>query len=110
VKTDVAIILASYGNEVEATAMVRDLIEDRLIACGNILPGMRSIYCWEGEVQEEEEVLVMLKTTDSMSSSVVSRIVDDHSYDTPEVIKLAVEDGYEPYLTWVRGATMGEIG
>ena len=108
-KTDVAIILASYDNEVEATAMVRDLIEDRLIACGNILPAMRSIYCWEGEV-EEEEVLVMLKTTDSMSSSVVSRIVDDHSYDTPEVIKLAVEDGYEPYLTWVRGATMGEIG
>ena len=108
-KTDVAIILASYGNEVEATAMVRDLIEDRLIACGNILPGMRSIYCWEGEVQEEE-VLVMLKTTDSMSSSVVSMIVDDHSYDTPEVIKLAVEDGSEPYLTWVRGATMGEIG
>ena len=109
-KTDVAIILASYDNEVEATAMVRDLIEDRLIACGNILPGMRSIYCWEGEVEEEEEVLVMLKTTDSMSSSVVSRIVDDHSYDTPEVIKLAVEDGSEPYLTWVRGATMGEIG
>ena len=108
-KTDVAIILASYDNEVEATAMVRDLIEDRLIACGNILPAMRSIYCWEGEV-EEEEVLVMLKTTDSMSSSVVSRIVDDHSYDTPEVIKLAVEDGSEPYLTWVRGATMGEIG
>ena len=51
-KTDVAIILASYDNEVEATAMVRDLIEDRLIACGNILPGMRSIYCWEGEVQD----------------------------------------------------------
>ena len=45
-----------------------------------------------------------------MSSSVVSRIVDDHSYDTPEVIKLAVEEGSEPYLTWVRGATMGEIG
>ena len=67
-KTDVAIILASYDNEVEATAMVRDLIEDRLIACGNILPGMRSIYCWEGEVQEEEEVLVMLKTTASMRS------------------------------------------
>ena len=109
-KTDVAIILASYDNEVEATAMVRDLIEDRLIACGNILPAMRSIYCWEGEVEEEEEVLVMLKTTDSMRSSVVSRIVDDHTYDTPEVIKLSVEDGSEPYLTWVRGATMGEIG
>ena len=57
-KTDVAVILASYGNEIEATAMVRNLIEDKLIACGNILPGMRSIYCWEGEVEEEEDCLL----------------------------------------------------
>ncbi len=108
-KPDVSLIFVTCNSEVSAIAMVRSLVEESLIACGNIVPRVRSIYSWKGEIEEEEEVLVIIKTTDSMSNSVVSRIVTEHPYDTPEVLKVAVEGGCEPYLEWVRHTAKGKI-
>ncbi len=78
------------------------LLEERLVACANVVPGITSIYRWEGEVHEEAEVLVVLKTRASLVPTLIARVEELHPYDVPEVLALPVLAGYDPYLEWVR--------
>lgn len=84
-----------------ARALARRLLERRLIACANLLPGALSVYRWEGEVQEEAEVVAFCKTTEARLAELVRVVEEHHPYDTPCVVVLPVEAGSLPYLAWV---------
>ena len=77
------------------------LVERRLAACVNVLPGIRSIYRWQGEVQEEGEALLVVKTGRAAYPALESWLAEAHPYDVPEIIALPVEQGLPAYLDWV---------
>lgn len=95
-------------NQQEATALARVLVEEGLAACVNVIPGVRSIYQWEGRICEEEEVLCLVKTRPAIFERVRDRILEVHSYDVPEVLAFAVDDGSPEYLAWLGRATPGK--
>jgi len=82
----------------------RALVEEGLAACANLVPGIRSIYRWQGAVHDEPEVLLIVKTRAALSGALAERVRALHPYELPEVIALAVSGGSEPYLDWVRSA------
>jgi periplasmic divalent cation tolerance protein len=83
----------------------RSLVNDRLAACGQNINTIRSIYRWEGEVQDDTEARVALHTRQSLVPAIVARADAEHSYDVPCVIALPVSDGNPAYLDWVRAET-----
>jgi len=85
----------------EADALARSLVEDRIAACVNVLPGVRSTYRWQGEVETAEESLLLLKVPAEGSEGLPARVAARHPYDLPEVLLLDVADGLPEYLTWV---------
>ena len=88
------------GREVAA-----QLVRERLAACGNVLEGVTSIFWWEGDVQDEPEALVVLKTTREHVGKLTERVRALHPYDVPEVLALPVEEGLGEYMDWVRDET-----
>ena len=82
----------------------RALVEEGLVACANLVPGVRSIYRWEGAVHDDAEVLLILKTRAALSDALAARVRALHPYELPEVLALAVAGGSAPYLDWVRSA------
>lgn len=88
-----------------AKRLVRSLVERRVIACGTVLPGAISIYRWQGVVAEEEEVVVLMKTTAERWAELAATLPGLHPYEVPELLALPVADGHPPYLEWVRAET-----
>ena len=86
------------------------VVEARLAACANILPGMISHYWWEGKVERGEEVAMILKTQASLAAQVTAAIREAHSYTTPAILVLPVEGGDADYLAWIAGETRGPAG
>jgi periplasmic divalent cation tolerance protein len=82
----------------------RALVEEGLAACANLVPGVRSIYRWQGAVHDDAEVLLILKTRAALSAALAARVRALHPYQLPEVLALPVAGGSEPYLDWVRSA------
>jgi periplasmic divalent cation tolerance protein len=78
------------------------LVEERLAACANVLEGVTSIFRWKGEVEREQEVLIILKTTVGGVGRLTERLVALHPYEVPEVLAIPVRTGHGPYLDWVR--------
>src|SRR5688572_3381794 len=78
------------------------LVEERLAACANLVPGVKSVFRWKGELSREAEVLVVLKTTAARLGDLRRRLVELHPYEVPEVLALDVREGHPPYLDWVR--------
>ncbi len=95
------LILCSCPDRDSANDISRALVEGRLAACVNQLPGMRSTYRWEDELRHAEEVLLLIKTQAKHFSQIERRIADLHPYELPEVIAVPVSDGSRPYLDWV---------
>lgn len=85
----------------EAETLGRALVGERLAACVNVVPGVRSIYRWEGEVQADEEALLVIKTTEARLAALTERVNALHSYDLPEVLALPAAGGSAAYLAWV---------
>jgi periplasmic divalent cation tolerance protein len=83
----------------------RALIEKRMAACVNIIPGVVSMYRWAGAVQQDEELLLMIKSQECLVKDIVSEVKSLHPYDCPEVISVALGDGNLDYLEWVRRET-----
>jgi periplasmic divalent cation tolerance protein len=102
--TDVRVILMTVPSVEVATELVRKLVDERLAACGNVIPGLTSIYRWHGAVQTDSEVLVILKATTDSVPALLVRAPELHPYDVPEILVLPVTEGYRPYLEWVRGS------
>jgi periplasmic divalent cation tolerance protein len=106
VTTDsVRVVLVSLPDAGAARALARTLVEERLAACGSVVPGVISVYRWQGELQEEPEVLLLLKTTEGALPDLLRRIPELHSYDVPEILALPVSGGHPPYLAWVTEST-----
>ncbi len=99
--TDALVVLVTTPSPERAAEIARALVEERLAACGNVVPGLRSIYRWEGKVQDEEEALLLLKTTRARFEALRDRVLALHPYEVPEVIAVPVEAGHAPYLAWV---------
>ena len=89
----------------EAQSIGKTLVEEKLVACINILPNATSLYWWEGKVEKNSEVVMIAKTTDSLVSQVIERIKALHSYECPCIVSLPIEQGNEDFLTWVEKST-----
>jgi periplasmic divalent cation tolerance protein len=98
--SDVRVVLVT-APAAEAETLGRAVVGERLAACVNVVPGVRSIYRWEGEVQADEEALLVIKTTDARLAALVERVNALHSYDLPEVLALSAAGGSTAYLEWV---------
>jgi periplasmic divalent cation tolerance protein len=101
VTDEVRVVFVTAPDPDTAAVIGRTLVEERLIACANIVPGIRSIYRWEGQVADDPEVLLVLKTRASRCAAVAARVKALHPYALPEVVALPVVDGSEAYLDWV---------
>ncbi len=99
--TDTVVVLVTAPSADKAAEIARTLVEEQLAACGNILPGLRSIYRWEGKVQDEPEALLILKTRANLFEALRARVVALHPYQVPEVLRLDVAAGHLPYLQWL---------
>ncbi len=102
--TDVVVVLCTLPPGDAASSIARTLVEERLAACVNLVPQVRSIYVWEGAVEQADEQLAIIKTTVDGVAALRARLVALHPYDVPEVIALPVDDGHLPYLGWVRAS------
>ena len=98
----VRVVLITAPDRDTGTALARALVGEKLAACVNLVPGIRSIYRWEGEVEEGDEVLMVVKTRAARCEALAARVRDLHPYDVPEVIEMPVEGGSPAYLDWVR--------
>ena len=103
-KTYVVLITAPNDPET-AKRLARTLVEERLAACVNLVPGLTSVYRWKGEVVEDAEVLLIAKTTEDRLPELMTRVPELHPYEVPEVLALEVGAGHPPYLEWVRAST-----
>jgi len=103
---DLALILTTLPDAAAAERLVRALVEERLAACGNLLPGVVSIFRWNAEVQREEEVLVLLKTPPALVERTFRRIAELHPYEVPELVSLSVDSVSNAYCRWVRHETI----
>ena len=103
-RTDVRVVLVTAPDLETAERLVRTLVEEGLVACGNIVPAMTSIYVWQGTIEQSNEVLIILKAAESKVTRLTRRVPELHPYEVPEVLVLPVVAGHHAYLDWVRGA------
>lgn len=98
---DYRIVLCTAGSDAQAREIARALVERRLAACVNVVASVCSTYRWKGEVVEEGEVLLIIKTRAERLEEIRAAIRELHSYDTPEVLELSVSGGDPAYLAWL---------
>lgn len=101
----IRIVYVTHESEEQALALGRALVEERLAACVNVLPGMRSCYRWEGVIEEGREAVLLVKTRDDLADAVVRRVAELHPYSVPCALVLPVEHGHAPYLEWLQRET-----
>lgn len=101
----VSIVLSTVPDEATGRRIVGALLEERLVACGSLVPGATSLYRWEGEVRETGELLLLLKTRRSHLDRLTTRLSELHPYEVPEVLSLPVEQGLPAYCRWVTEET-----
>ena len=99
--TEYIIVFITAPNEKEAAAISQTIVGERLAACINIIPSVRSIYRWQGRVEDEQEVLMIVKTKKSLFERLQERVKELHSYAVPEIIGLPVIEGSKQYLEWL---------
>jgi periplasmic divalent cation tolerance protein len=99
------VVLVTAPSAERAAEIARAVVEERLAACGNVVPGLRSIYRWEGKLHDDAEALLVLKTTGDRFEALRARVLALHPYEVPEVIALRIEAGSAPYLEWITAET-----
>jgi periplasmic divalent cation tolerance protein len=103
--SDVVTVFVTAPGKESALALARQVVEESLAACGNVVPNVTSVFRWKKKVTEEDEVLLILKTSAARSAALIARVAELHPYEVPEVLSLSVENGYGPYLDWVGECT-----
>lgn len=103
--TEFIVILVTAAGRQEAETMADALVRDRLVACANILGGVRSLFHWQGKIDQADEQLIVMKGRSDHFHRIEQRIRELHSYEVPEIIAIPVVDGSAPYLNWLREET-----
>ena len=101
------LLIVSAGSRDEAERIGEALVEARLAACVSVIPVVHSFYRWEGRVQREHEALLLVKTTAARAEAAQARVIEDHSYELPEVLRLDVDGGSPKYLEWLASEVEG---
>ena len=101
----VAVVFSTFPNPDKAAEVARILVGEGLAACVNLLPAVRSIYRWKGDLQDDTETLAIIKTADA--EALIPRLVALHPYEVPEAITLPIASGHPAYLEWVTGSRSG---
>ncbi len=96
------IVLMTASTKEEAVRIVHTLLEERLIACANIMDPVSSFFWWQGKIEEEKEVLVIMKSHETLFKKLSKRVMELHSYDTPEILALPIVNGSPSYLDWMK--------
>jgi len=104
-----SLIYVTAGSADEAERIAASLVEARLVACANVLPAIRSVYWWDGAVQRDEEVALLLKTRTELVPRVVRAVQAAHSYDCPCVVALPIEAGSPAFLRWIQDETAAPV-
>ena len=99
--TDKILVFTNTGSREEGQKIARALVERKLAACVNIIPGVESIYWWKGKIETTAECTLLIKTIRSNFPAIRDAIRELHSYDLPECIALSIEDGSSDYLNWI---------
>ncbi len=99
--TEYIIVFITAPNEEEAAGISQAIVGERLAACVNIIPSVRSIYRWQGRIEDEQEVLMIVKTKKSLFERLQGRVKELHSYSVPEIIGLPLVKGSKQYLDWL---------
>ncbi len=102
---DEIIVFITASNEDEAARIARALVEARLAGCVNIIKDIRSIYSWQGKVEDEKEVLMIAKSRKKLFSAFEKKVKELHSYTLPEIIAMSVAEGSSDYLEWLKEVT-----
>ncbi|MEZ6187690.1 MAG: divalent-cation tolerance protein CutA [Planctomycetota bacterium] len=101
-----AVVLVSTAPDAEvAGAVARGLVEAQLAACVNVVPGVRSIYRWQGEVHDDAELLLVIETTPALQARCIAELERLHPYDVPEALALPTHGGSQAYLAWIHEVT-----
>ena len=98
------VILVTAPDVDVARRIARRVLDERRAACVNLLPGVTSLYWWEGKIDEQAEALLIIKTMANQVSAIIDTIKQDHPYEVPEIIALPIVEGDETYLNWLSGA------
>jgi periplasmic divalent cation tolerance protein len=109
-KGPLVLVLITAPDLAIAKKIAKALVAGKIAACVNIVPGLISIYTWEGEQEEDQELLLMVKTREELLEEQLIPLVQDlHPYDLPEIISLPIKGGSQSYLDWMREETSGDI-
>lgn len=99
--SEYAVVLVTAPNLAEAQSIATLLLERRLVACANLLPGVTSLFWWEGQIERAEEVLLVMKTRCDLLPAVTRTVTEAHSYEVCEVVALPIMGGSEAYMRWI---------
>jgi len=99
----VFVVLVTVPDEETGLSLAREVVEGGQAACGNVIPGITSVYRWEGKLHQDPETLVIFKTTEGSLNELKKRVVELHPYEIPEFLALPITEGHLPYLRWVQG-------
>src|SRR4051794_25038223 len=99
--TDKIVVLSASGSEEEARKLARHLVETRVAACVNVIPGVYSVFHWEGKLDETSEWMLVIKSTRATLPLLQAELRKVHSYLVPEMVAMPIVDGSDDYLSWV---------
>jgi periplasmic divalent cation tolerance protein len=106
--TDTKLVVTTVSSQEEARRIANHLLDKKLAACVNIVPHLESIFLWNGKVEESQELMLLIKTTAERYKDVQAEILQQHSYDLPEVIAFDIADGSGDYLNWIAASVRGK--
>ena len=100
----IVVYITAPGEE-EAAGLARTLVEEKLAACVNMVSNVRSIYSWQGRIEDDKELLMIVKTQRHLFDRLAAKVREIHSYDVPEIIALPIVEGSPDYLRWLQDST-----
>lgn len=104
-KNNIWWVYSTFPNEAEAFSVAQTLLEEKKVACTNMIAGVKSQYMWEGKLCCENECILLCKTQKSLVTAVIDRVKDLHSYDVPCIMALPLQAGHAPFMQWVMSET-----
>ncbi len=99
------IVYCTVSSEEDGRRLAQTLVQEHLAACVTLIPNARSVYCWQGALEESQETLLMMKSTLKHWDALLARILELHSYELPEILAVPVQAGNPPYLEWIDRST-----